>query len=135
MNNIQEYIDLLKSRKEKAQEDFDNTNIYDNDRFYNQGQLHAFSFALHLAELLLLNKPTVAITETAHSANTMLSEVPTSEDGQVIGVVGADSSETEIVKQNEQKINVCKHINGGFVGAVGQVYCDDCRSWVEGLET
>lgn len=67
----------------------------------------AFSHIVTGAQLLLLNKPTVAITEAAHSANTMLSEVATSESDTRIGGVGADSSETEIVKQNEQTKELC----------------------------
>lgn len=67
----------------------------------------AFSQIITAAELLLLNKPTGAITEAAHFANTMLSEVPTSENDTHIGDVGAGSSETEIVKQNEQIRKSC----------------------------
>jgi hypothetical protein len=80
--------------------------------------------------LLLSDKPTVAITETAHCANTLLSECADSEDGQVIGVVGAGSSETEIVKQNEQTKELCPkcHADEFEHRRFGKICCS-CKTW------
>lgn len=60
------------------------------------------------AELLLSNKPTGAITEAAHSANTMLGECAASDTNQSIRDGGADSSETAVVGQNEKEKGVCE---------------------------
>lgn len=27
--------------------------------------------------------------------------------------------------------NKCKHKNTGFVGVVGEVFCDDCKQWLD----
>lgn len=56
-------------------------------------------------KLLLSDKPTVAITETAHFANTMLSEVATSESHTHIGGVGAGSSETQLNSSTPPQLN------------------------------
>lgn len=52
----------------------------------------------------VLNKHTEAITESAHFANTMLSEVCRKEETSNIGVIRADSSETWLVEQNLDKL-------------------------------
>lgn len=70
-------------------------------------ELEDYCSQLTEAELLLLNKPTKAITEAAHLANTMLGECADSDANQSIGVVGADSSETAVVRQNEQTKEFC----------------------------
>ena len=109
MNNIQEYVDLLKAERQKAREESKHWKKTDKPSgSYYEGISIGLLLAIEKAELLLLNKPTVAITEAAHSANTVLSEVPTSESDTHIGGVGADSSETEIVKQNEQTKELCQ---------------------------
>lgn len=76
----------------------------------------------------LSDKPTGAITEAAHSANTMLSEVPTSESDTHIGDVGADSSETEIVKQNEQTKELCRH---DWESTKDGMYCKVCDKYFD----
>jgi len=44
--------------------------------------------------------------------------------GQVKGELIGQWKPDEILKK------VCKHINSGFVGIVGEIYCDDCKKWI-----
>ena len=93
-------------------------------------QAKAISTCITEVELLLLNKPTGAITEAAHSANTMLSEVPTSESDTHIGGVGADSSEAEIVKQNEQTKELCPYCKSPYQFKLDYTYkCSSCDKY------
>jgi hypothetical protein len=89
------------------------------------GEIKAFEAGAIWALQQLSDKPTVAITEAAHSANTMLGEVATNESDTHIGGVGAGSSETEIVKQNEQTKEVCR-ICGSPRNLLGSDLCFMC---------
>lgn len=71
-------------------------------KFKSLGRLEENAFWKQQLMLLLSDKPTGAITEAAHSANTMLGECAASNTTQSIGDGGADSSETAVVRQNEQ---------------------------------
>lgn len=54
--------------------------------------------------LKVFNENTEAITEAAHFANTMLSEVCHNEETSKSGVIPAASSETWLVEQNLDKL-------------------------------
>lgn len=107
-DKIQQLIQWAEVR-EKAFSACTKVFVTESAKFKSIGRLEENAFWKQQLMLLLSDKPTVAITETAHCANTLLSECAESKDGQVIGDVGAGSSETEIVKQNEQTKELCKH--------------------------
>lgn len=83
---------------------------------------------LEKAGLLNFNKPTEAITGSAHSANTLLGERAASESDQSIGGGGAEHSETAIVRQNEQtkECDYCDGVGKIFIGDYWQI-CLACH--------
>lgn len=105
MNNIQKLINELIAERAKANETTYQTMYTKGGGFdYFLGKESAFALCIQKLTLLLSDKHTEAITEEAHSANTMLGEVcpcckrPTSEPYR------ASSSETGDVRQNLDKL-------------------------------
>lgn len=82
---------------------------------------------LEKAGLLNFDKPTGAITEAAHSANTNVGRSADSDTTQSIGDGGADSSETAVVGQNEQVKEVCR-ICQSPQNVLGSDLCFQC--WI-----
>lgn len=75
MNNIQEYINWLSSailEAETTSENFKNGEFHVSS-LTSGAMATAYKIALQKAELVLLNKPTEAITEAAHSAKPIVS--------------------------------------------------------------
>ena len=119
----------MKEHRERAIEFVHEKDVTEFNHTFYSGRIDALSTFIPSLELLLSDKPTVAITETAHCANTLLSECADSKDGQVIGVVGAGSSETEIVKQNEQtkEHNICDIPGCHKIAPKNDIFCADHR--------
>jgi hypothetical protein len=130
MSNIQQYIDLLKVEKEKASESLqlfekNNCNLFAAQR---SGKVEAFSFAIAKAELLLKSAHG-SNHEPAHLANTMLDECAASVETENIKEPAAGSSETAIVRQNEQAKEVCPKCGGeGWIYLMngGVKKCNKC---------
>lgn len=131
MNTIQELIIEMTARKKSHIDNWENEKWLQNDTQYHQGRIDECDFLITKLMLLLSNKPTEAITGSAHSANTLLGERAASETDQSIGGGGAEHSETAIVGQNEQTKEVCQHAHL-ITEYIGQNYgtCVECGSTV-----
>lgn len=106
MNKIQELINETDDDVSKAYELYDQ---YKKERkpenaMFNLGRAKALETLIRKLTLLLSDKHTGAITESAHFANTMLSEVCRKKETSDKGISQADSSETWLVEQNLDKL-------------------------------
>jgi hypothetical protein len=92
----------------------------------NEDKMQKIKELVTKAELLLLNKPTGAITETAHCANTNVGRSADSSTDTHIGGIGAGSSETSIVGQNEQEREFCDRCGQEMFQRGIFILCQSC---------
>ena len=130
MKNIQEYINLLTTKKEKAQQQADKfvrLEILDFAAKY-QKEADAFSFCITYAELLL-DKDTTASAETTHCANTRLGECAASAETLSLKEPAGGICETPAVRQNEQTKEVCDRCGTEMYERGAFIKCPSCDHW------